>query len=809
MRHLTALLTTASLLAASLTAAAPAHADRPATPPADAGPPTSLGDIAVVPLDDRPFPAMTPVEMAAIGGHSALTPETDLLGEFFDHGDADAVGDWWAATAPEADASVLALPMLAYGGLVASRTCATDLATARERLQVVEEVAAANPDQPIYAFDVIQRLTIAPTSGYPGMYSGPVRQWAELMDQVENLGREDLRAEYEEVAAEIPEEIKSDYLCARERNHQINQDMIHLAAAGTIDVLVLGQDDASEFGPHRAEKEALAALIAELGVEDRVKIYPGADVLGALLTAKLVVERLDVQPSVAVEWSRTPGEDWVAPYQDIPYADLVDEYIATLGAEHAPAAESDVLLMANTAGAGSLDPFVDRIHEAVARGRLVAVGDDAVAGVVDPELRNLLAPRIDLARLGGWSGWNVGISLSQAVVRAAFLEASRQAPLLAGDADTQGAPVLDARQALLLESATAHQRLLVQELVHTDLYRNHVRTAVRNYAVAEGDDPQHFTTAFEGANALATDRTAALATPWFAEEFTGTPVRLGSDGTTERTAVVASLDSLDLHLGWPRYQELDVFPEITLTEGEAAAPVAVAVLPASSEIRPETEVSLDLAAVLRNDTAATREVEVTVAAPQGWTTAEPSTVSLDPFEVRELAAEVTTAALAPEQPATVEVVVTPASGEPTSATSTVMAVWRNVALASNGATVAASGSWSRYTPDLAIDGNTTSTGSRWLTEATPPHWLEVTFAAPETIDAVQLHQYAGYLLHDYTISAEVDGQWQVVNEVTANSEVTPLHRFDPVEATAIRLDVTATADGRVRLYEVEVTCRSC
>ncbi|WP_159619944.1 DUF4127 family protein [Ruania rhizosphaerae] len=806
MRNLTALLTTAGLLATSLVAVSPAHAG----PPEHAGPPPSLGDIAVVPLDDRPFPAVTPVEMAAIGGHTALTPETDLLGEFFDHGDADAVGNWWESAAPDADASVLALPMLAYGGLVASRTCATDLETARERLQVVEEVAAANPEQPIYAFDVIQRLTIAPTSGYPGMYSGPVRQWAELMDQVENLGREDLRAEYEELAAEIPEEIKSDYLCARSRNHQINRDMIHLAAEGTIDVLVLGQDDASEFGPHRAEKAALAALIAELGIEDRVKIYPGADVLGALLTAKLVVERLGVQPSVAVEWSRTPGEDWVAPYQDVPYADLVDEYIATLGAERAEAAESDVLLMANTAGAGSLDPFVDRIHEEVARGRLVAVGDDAVAGVVDPELRNLLAPRIDLAQLGGWSGWNVGISLSQAVVRAAFLEASRQSPLLAGSAHTQGAPVLRARQALLLESATAHQRLLVEELVHTDLYRNHVRTAVRNYAVAEGDDPQHITTAFEGANALATDRTAELATPWFAEEFTGTPVRLGSDGTTERTAVVGSLDSLDLHLGWPRYQELDVFPQITLTEGEAAAPVAVAMLPASSEIRPETEVALDLTAVLRNDTASVREVEVAVNAPQGWTTAEATTVSLEPFEVRELAVEVTTAPLAPEQPATVEIVVTPADhGESASATSTITAVWRNVALASSGATVDASGWWSQYAPERAIDGNTTSTGSRWLTEATPPHWLEVTFAAPETIDSVQLHQYGGYLLEDYAISAEVDGQWQVVREVTANSEVTPLHQFDPVEATAVRLDITATRDGRVRLYELEVTCRSC
>ncbi|GAA4288110.1 DUF4127 family protein [Georgenia daeguensis] len=804
MRTIAALLGAAGLVTTSLAGVAP---DAGALPP-QAGPPPSLGQIAVVPLDDRPFPAVTPVEIAAAGGHTALTPQTDLLGEFFTYGDADAVGEWWSTTAAEADASVVALPMLAYGGLVASRTCATDLGTARERLEVLEDVKAADPEHPVYAFDVIQRLTIEPTSGYPGMYSGPVRRWAELMDQVENLGREDLRPAYEEVAAEIPQEIKDDYLCARARNHQINQDMVRAAAAGTIDFLVLGQDDASAFGPHRAEKEALVALVAELGVGDRVKIYPGADVLGALLTAKHVVERLDVTPTVDVEWSRTPGDDWVAPYQDIPYGQLVDEYITTLGAERSDAPDADVLLLANTSGAGSLEPFVDRAHEAVAHGRLVAIGDDAVAGVVDPELRDLLAPRIDLAELGAWSGWNVGISLSQSVVRAALLEASRQAPLLAGSADTNGAPVLGARRALLTSAAEAHQRLLFEELVHTDLYRNHVRTAVRDYAVAEGDDPQHMTTALDGANTLAVTRTEPLARELFAEEFAGVPMRLGDDGRGERTAVVSSLDSLELSLGWPRYQELDVFPGITVVDEPPAAPVSVALLPWATDVRPEAAVTLDLTAVLRNDTAGPAGVTLAVRAPEGWVTPEPLAVSLAPFEVRDVKLTVTTAALAPEASGTVAAVVTSADGTSVEAASTVTAAWRNVALASSGATVRASGWWSQYAPERAIDGNTTSAASRWITDPAAAHWLEVAFARPEPVDTVQLHQYGGYLLEDYTVSALVDGEWRVVGEVVANTEVAPLHRFDAVEATALRLDVTGSRDDRVRLYEVEVTCRA-
>src|SRR5690606_23109132 len=81
-------------------------------------PPDSLGRIAVVPLDDRPFTSYTPVTVAEAGAHEALTPPKDLLGEFFTRGDS------------EVDGSVVAVPMLAYGGLVGFRACTRSTATA-------------------------------------------------------------------------------------------------------------------------------------------------------------------------------------------------------------------------------------------------------------------------------------------------------------------------------------------------------------------------------------------------------------------------------------------------------------------------------------------------------------------------------------------------------------------------------------------------------------------------------------------------------------------------------------------------------
>lgn len=796
--------------------ALPVAAAHPETARAAAGgPPGSLGRIAVVPLDDRPFTSYTPVAVAEAGAHEALTPPKDLLGEFFTHGDSESVAAWWRTAARAADGSVVAVPMLAYGGLVASRTCRTSLDDARRRLAVLDEVKRANPTQPVYAFDVIMRLTIEPTSGYPGRYSGLVRRWAILMDQVENLGREDLRAEYEQVAAEIPDEIKADYLCARARNHEINRDMIRRVAAGTVDYLILGQDDASEFGPHRPEKAALAALVAELGLQDRVKIYPGADVLGALLVAKHVTARLGSAPTVTVEWSRTPGEEWTAPYQDVPYATLVNEYVRTVGGTVVDDPEADILLMANTGGGGSLQPFADRIHDAVAHGRLVAIGDDAVAGRVDPELRDLLVPRIRLADLAAWSGWNIGLSIAQSAVRASLLDASRTRPLLRGSRSTKGEPVLAARRALLTRAATTHIELLLQELAHTDVYRHQVLDQVKVYAEQNGDDPQHMTKVFESANQLAVQAVTPLADQLYATEFAGAPVRLGSDGQGEVTAVVRRLDGWATTLAWPRYQEIEIFPTLELGTDPADRQTLLTVssLPHTAAVRPQADVDLRLTAVVRNDTAAPVTAHVTATTPAGWIAPAPVEVTLAPFEVREIPLVVGVRGAQPEEVQTVEVVARHGWAAhdlrlTARAASTVTAVWRNVALASTGASAVASSWWMQYQPGFAIDGNRSSLGSRWLTEAGDLHWLEVRFAREEPIDTVELYQYGGYELWDYRILGLVSGQWQVLHEVAGNREQITTHTFAPVHATAVRLEVSASRDARVRLYEIEATCRT-
>lgn len=792
-RRLWFIVTAVAVLLGVLTAAPATGDDLPGRP---------LGEIALVPLDDRPFTFYEPQVVGRAAGFDVAAPSEDLLGEFLEPGDADAVAAWWREEAAQVDRSVVAIPMLAYGGLVASRTCAVSESEALERLEVLDEVRAAGPGRRIFAFDVITRLAPTPTGSYPGTYAGAVRNWAILLDEVNNLGMEDKREDLEAVAAGIPEEIKDDYLCTRARNHAINKEMIRKVADGTLDFLILGQDDAEEHGLHRPERLALQDLAADLGVTDRVRIYPGADVLGPLLVAKHVTETLDSHLTVHPTWSRTPGDEWVAPYQDVPYGELVGSYVETLGGSVVDdPADADVLLMANTAGGGDLTRFADSISEAVARGRAVAVGDDAAAGTADTELFELLTDRIQLADLASYSGWNVGLSIAHAMAREAMLAATAQ----------RDGPTLS--PSTLVAAAQAHIELIAQEYGHTHCYRNGPRTDVRDLAVELDDDPQNMTTAFPAAQDLAREDTQPCLDA-LADEFAGARVPAGF--VNPRRAFVPTITDLgpwDVNLAWNRYQEIEAIPDVAASRAASDHQYAVGatVVPYAQDIHPRFASTVDGTLVLRNTHHRSAEVVVRIRPPEGAEQPDDITLSIPAMAVREVPVSFTMPPAGAEGvlPWHVDVVHTApgVAGEVTTTASAVLNAQNpNLVAAASGGTATASGFTPPYEPSRAIDGNRESIGSRWLTGAADEHWIRIDLEEPALMDTVRLWQYPNYELRDYSISGLVDGTWTALATVTDNTDTVTEYEFDPVEVSAIRLDITRTRDARARLYEIEAEC---
>lgn len=525
---------------------------------ANAAAEVDLGTIALVPLDDRPYTWYAPQELAGAAGYAMVTPEHHVLGRHFTPGDGRAAGHWLVRAAHRADAVVVALPMLAYGGLLNSRNSSVSRADAERQLEAVRTVKRQNPRKRLYAFDTIMRLTPE------GPWRTQLRIWATLVDEVENLGMEDKRAELEALEAEIPLEVREDYLATRARNHEINLRMISWAAEGVIDFLVMGQDDASGTGLHRPEAQALLAHIEALGVGDRVKLYPGADVVASVLLAKIAVEDAAVRPQVYVEYSRVHGDEWTAPYQNIPYAELIKGYVEIIGGrvvDHLD--DADIVLMANTGGSSaSVVPFADRLVQYVRDGRTVALGDDAIAGRSDPRLLPLLDEHIQRGELDSYSGWNIGIPISQSLSRFALLARARSGQLPPGRG--RGAGPERMRRELLRRAARDSLEVTVSEWVQTDSYRNFERTATTEYASSLGEpDPQNLRTYYDEVDEFARNRTLPHAQELFDTHFAGVSRTIGDLGSGPEALAAQSVAEWNIYLPWLRTGEIAAEPVMT------------------------------------------------------------------------------------------------------------------------------------------------------------------------------------------------------------------------------------------------------
>ena len=96
--------------------------------------------IAVLPMDDRPVNYDYPRYLARAAGLEILLPPRVWLGNpWRTSRHADLVG-WLVQTAPQADAMVVAIDTLAYGGLIPSRTSAESTVDVLVRLEVLRRL---------------------------------------------------------------------------------------------------------------------------------------------------------------------------------------------------------------------------------------------------------------------------------------------------------------------------------------------------------------------------------------------------------------------------------------------------------------------------------------------------------------------------------------------------------------------------------------------------------------------------------------------------------------------------------------------
>ena len=365
---------------------------------------TKLG---LIPLDDRPVSTTDPVLLAQLAGAEVITPPRELLGHPNQHGDTEALGRWWLENTTAVDGWVVALDMVFYGGLVASRTITEPLATILARLEILQAVRSLALNMPIYAFQSIRRLAVTVST------SDDLVSW-----ESSHLGETPLKKE-------------------RERNHLINLAVLEQIANGSLDVLNLLQEDARVDGPQRLEHNVLQEKIQRLNIFDKVTITTGCDEGAMVLITRLVRSRVTARRTLTIIYSSETGSRRTPLYEDRPIVEVANGQARAMGLALGAVDEADSVCliwcpdrpcqdrmlgtMAEESSDSEVAKFISEIKKYLASGKEVVLADVADANGADPKLMTAIQAAGLLKQLSGFAAWNtaantIGTALAQVAI---------------------------------------------------------------------------------------------------------------------------------------------------------------------------------------------------------------------------------------------------------------------------------------------------------------------------------------------------------------------------------------------------------
>lgn len=267
-----------------------------------------------VPLDDRPCNWLFPGQIARIGGGSLIVPERSWLGKAYTPGQPQKLKAW-LRDQPIYSNAIISADMLAYGGLIASRTAKISTAEALENLQILPELARKGQHLEILA--IVPRLSLRTSDGQ-APYETSLRNWAARGEA--------------NPPANVPEKYFREYLQVRNRNLEVLYNLLRFTAQGTIDHLVIGQDDAASEGIHISELAQLKAKIKELDIENKVDIMCGADELASNITAGWLAKEANYTPHIELDYSDPDYKDKVPPMEAFTLAETARLHLDLSGA---------------------------------------------------------------------------------------------------------------------------------------------------------------------------------------------------------------------------------------------------------------------------------------------------------------------------------------------------------------------------------------------------------------------------------------------------------------------------------------------
>lgn len=396
--------------------------------------------IAYIPLDERPcnydFPSLLTGWDKGTGpsSHSEVNlvrPDLSLMGDKKTPGNTELIWEWLYQEAVDADGLILSIDTLLYGGIIPSRLHDLTLDECRDALARLSRIKEINPNVKIYAFNLIMRCPKYSSSDeepdYYEDWGSEIFQYGRLHHLLSaNLASEEEQKQYEELKQQLPKEVVDDYLSRRKTNVEVNKLALEYVSNGTIDFMIIPQDDSAPYGWTAIDQQEVRGAIASRHLELDVYMYPGADEVGCTMLARMLNSFKGKRPLVYPVFSSTQGPSVTPLYEDRPLMETLKYQILAAGGLIASSlAEADVALFLNSPVEPMMEAayqdklstkyqvnrnlidFVEQLEFTVKERNIpCVVADVAFANGSDLGLLKLLKRKNLLFKLAGYAGWN-------------------------------------------------------------------------------------------------------------------------------------------------------------------------------------------------------------------------------------------------------------------------------------------------------------------------------------------------------------------------------------------------------------------
>lgn len=497
--------------------------------------------ILLIPLDGRPAAGQFAQMIGRIGGVEVTLPPYELLGRYTQPGDPDAILEWLANCDPEGViAVVVSTDMIAYGGLIASRTPSTPLYTAQKRIARLATISNHFPKARFYAYSAIMRLYPTATRSNAS-WRLQIGRYMELKDRYRRTRKRDYLMAMRSLLTKVPPTELRRYEQARARDHQVQRQALELTKRGTFDYCILGQDDAKPFGPHVPEQRALRKYVDELQIGGLVYLCEGIDQHANVLVSRALLRNSGWLPRVRVVFSDNAGKGRIANYESKSIElSLQDQLLASGARPVAMDGNYDYTLFLNTPEPrkNEFQRFADQLGDEVDQGFPAAVADINLGwdGTGDPKLFAALEQNDRMFKLLAYAGWNTAGNTMGTTIPAANVY------LLARKLQTEA-----------LQRETAQKEFLLHRFVNDFQYHKYVRPAAYKLidSMQAASRDELFGGEYEAVSRFVQKDLGQRLESVFTRQFLGRRFFAGT-GQFE----FSGLDSVQISLPWPRAYEV-------------------------------------------------------------------------------------------------------------------------------------------------------------------------------------------------------------------------------------------------------------